>query len=56
MNEIIIDDYHVVDNGKEKPFCVYIVKARINGCKYVTEKRYSQFHALHDEVSAYIII
>lgn len=51
MNEIKITEYHVVDNGKEKPFCVYIVKARINGCKYFTEKRYSQFHALHDEVS-----
>lgn len=51
MNEVKIDEYRVVDNGNEKPFCVYIVEVRINDGKHIVEKRYSQFHALHGEVS-----
>lgn len=51
MNEIKINSYRVVDNGNKKPYCVYIVHARINNMKYEVEKRYSQFLSLHNEVS-----
>lgn len=51
MNEIRIEKYRIVENGSKKPFCVYVVEANINDNKYVVEKRYSQFHVLHEEVN-----
>ena len=50
MNEIKIENYRIVENGSKKPFCLYTIEIYVNGTRYVVEKRYSQFHALHEEV------
>ncbi|KAK6622691.1 hypothetical protein RUM43_008533 [Polyplax serrata] len=50
MSDVKIERYRIVENDNKKPFCVYVIEANVNGKRYVVEKRYSQFHALHVEL------
>lgn len=52
MNDLHILNFRLVDSiPTEKPHYVYTVDVQVGGRHRCVEKRYSQFHSLHRQVS-----